>query len=94
MAAHSETEYTTADGNDYPAHEQTYEGFLQLMLVGTFYCLNVAVALAIGGYKGGWWTMTGILVVSSIVAAHGLATGAKVPSYVMLALALVIMALS
>ncbi len=27
MADHSEVAYTTADGNDYPAHEATYEGF-------------------------------------------------------------------
>ena len=27
MADHSEVAYTTADGNDYEAHEQTYEGF-------------------------------------------------------------------
>jgi hypothetical protein len=35
MADHSEVAYTTADGNDYPAHEQTYEGFLALMKWGT-----------------------------------------------------------
>jgi hypothetical protein len=35
MADHSEIAYTTADGNDYPAHEQTYEGFLALMKWGT-----------------------------------------------------------
>ncbi len=28
MAEHNEVAYTTADGNDYPAHEQTYEGFV------------------------------------------------------------------
>ena len=28
MADHSEVAYTTADGNDYLAHEQTYEGFI------------------------------------------------------------------
>jgi hypothetical protein len=31
MADHSEVAYTTADGNDYPAHEQTYEGFIMLV---------------------------------------------------------------
>jgi hypothetical protein len=31
MAEHNEVAYTTADGNDYPAHEQTYEGFIALM---------------------------------------------------------------
>jgi hypothetical protein len=36
MAEHGEVAYTTADGNDYPAHEQTYEGFIKLVKYGTF----------------------------------------------------------
>jgi aa3 type cytochrome c oxidase subunit IV len=35
MADHSEVAYTTADGNDYLAHEQTYEGFIKLVKYGT-----------------------------------------------------------
>ena len=35
MADHNEVAYTTADGNDYPAHEQTYEGFIMLVKYGT-----------------------------------------------------------
>ncbi len=35
MADHNEVAYTTADGNDYPAHEQTYEGFSMLVKYGT-----------------------------------------------------------
>ena len=35
MANHNEVAYTTADGNDYPAHEQTYEGFIVLVTYGT-----------------------------------------------------------
>jgi len=31
MAEHNEVAYTTADGNDYQAHEQTYEGFIMLV---------------------------------------------------------------
>ena len=31
MAAHGAPEYSVADGNDYPAHEQTYLGFLSLV---------------------------------------------------------------
>lgn len=30
MADHAEVQYTTADGNDYESHEQTYLLFLQL----------------------------------------------------------------
>ena len=47
MADHSEVAYTTADGNDYPAHEQTYEGFITLVKYGTF---TVAIILALMAY--------------------------------------------
>ena len=32
MADHGEVAYTTADGNDYPAHEATYVGFIVIMM--------------------------------------------------------------
>jgi hypothetical protein len=32
---HNEVAYTTAEGNDYAAHEQTYEGFIMLVKYGT-----------------------------------------------------------
>ena len=44
MADHSEVAYTTADGNDYVAHEQTYEGFIMLVKYGT---LTVVIILAL-----------------------------------------------
>ena len=44
MAEHSEVAYTTADGNDYVAHEQTYQGFIVLVKYGT---LTVALTLAL-----------------------------------------------
>jgi hypothetical protein len=47
MADHSEVAYTAADGNDYPAHEQTYEGFIKLVKYGTF---TVAIIVALMGY--------------------------------------------
>jgi len=31
MAAHDTPEYSVAEGNDYPAHEQTYLSFLSLL---------------------------------------------------------------
>jgi hypothetical protein len=31
MAAHDTVEYGVAEGNDYPAHEQTYLNFLSLV---------------------------------------------------------------
>jgi len=31
MADHGEVEYATAEGMDYPAHEQTYRSFVTLV---------------------------------------------------------------
>ncbi len=47
MAQHSEVAYTTADGNDYVAHEQTYEGFLRLVKYGTATVALVLILMAI-----------------------------------------------
>jgi Bacterial aa3 type cytochrome c oxidase subunit IV len=47
MAQHNEVAYTTADGNDYPAHEQTYEGFIALVKFGT---IGVVIIVALMGY--------------------------------------------
>ena len=47
MADHNEVAYTTADGNDYPAHEQTYEGFIMLVKYGT---AAVVLIVALMGY--------------------------------------------
>lgn len=47
MANHSEVAYTTADGNDYVAHEQTYEGFIKLVKYGTAAVVVILVLMAI-----------------------------------------------
>jgi hypothetical protein len=47
MAEHNEVAYTTADGNDYPAHEQTYEGFILLVKYGS---LSVVAIVALMGF--------------------------------------------
>jgi hypothetical protein len=47
MADHSEIAYTTADGNDYPAHEQTYEGFIMLVKFGTIGVVAIVALMAI-----------------------------------------------
>jgi hypothetical protein len=47
MADHNEVAYTTADGNDYVAHEQTYEGFIMLVKYGT---VSVVLIVALMGY--------------------------------------------
>jgi hypothetical protein len=47
MADHSEVAYTTADGNDYAAHEQTYEGFIMLVKYGTISVIAIVALMAI-----------------------------------------------
>ncbi len=47
MAQHSEVAYTAADGNDYVAHEQTYEGFLRLVKYATATIALVLILMAI-----------------------------------------------
>ena len=47
MADHNEVAYTTADGNDYVAHEQTYEGFIMLVKYGTASVILIVALMAI-----------------------------------------------
>jgi hypothetical protein len=47
MADHGEIAYSTADGNDYPAHEATYEGFIALVKYGTLTVALVVILMAI-----------------------------------------------
>jgi hypothetical protein len=47
MAGHDEVAYTQADGMDYPAHEQTYEGFLTLVKYGTLTVIAIVALMAI-----------------------------------------------
>ena len=47
MAEHSEVAYTTADGNDYIAHEQTYKGFIMLVKYGTAAVVVILTLMAI-----------------------------------------------
>jgi hypothetical protein len=46
MADHSEVAYSTADGNDYPAHEATYEGFIMLVKYGTATVILILILMA------------------------------------------------
>jgi hypothetical protein len=47
MADHGTVEYSTAPGNDYPAHEATYEGFLALVKWGLISVLIIVFLM--------WW---------------------------------------
>jgi hypothetical protein len=92
MADHGQVEYATAEGNDLAVHEATYRNFIQLAYVGSIHVANFVIGLAIGATTGHWMISLAIFVFATIVAAHGLATGAKVPSVVMLVLSLLALA--
>jgi hypothetical protein len=47
MADHGEMAYSTAEGNDYAAHEQTYEGFIKLVKYGTGSVVLILILMAI-----------------------------------------------
>jgi hypothetical protein len=94
MADHGQVEYAVATGNDIAAHEATYENFIHLAFVGTLFVLNLVIGLAIGGVRGSWGIAFAIVVFSAIVAAHGLATGARAPIAVMLVLSLLALLLA
>jgi Bacterial aa3 type cytochrome c oxidase subunit IV len=47
MADHSEVAYTTADGNDYAAHEATYEGFIKLVKYSATVVALILILMAI-----------------------------------------------
>ena len=94
MADHGEIEYAIAEGNDLPAHEDTYERFLHLAWIGTCHVVNVVIGLAIGSVGHSWGIAFGVFVVATLVAAHGLVSGARMPSAVMVVLSLIALALT
>jgi Bacterial aa3 type cytochrome c oxidase subunit IV len=47
MADHGELEYASATGNDYPAHEQTYRGFVTLVKSVIVAVVVIVVLMAI-----------------------------------------------
>ncbi len=46
MADHGEVQYSTADGNDYPAHEATYSRFLTLTKWAILLVAGILVLMA------------------------------------------------
>ena len=90
MADHGEVQYTTADGNDYQAHEAAYAGFVHLALVGTICIICIVLGIGISSMTSHWFI--GGLVIFLLAPAtfiHGLATGSQASSFGALALALV-----
>jgi Bacterial aa3 type cytochrome c oxidase subunit IV len=92
MADHGHVEYATAEGNDLPAHETSYDNFVHLAFVGSVFVINIVIALAIGGVQGRWFTEAAIIFVSTLFFAHAMLAGARVPSVVMLVISLLTLA--
>jgi uncharacterized membrane protein len=93
MADHGSVEYATAQGNDVPTHEVTYERFVHLVFVAGAHIVNILLGLAIGAVQGHWVIAFGVFVIATLVAAHGLMTGTRALSAVMVGLSLVALAL-
>jgi len=82
MAEHGTVEYATAEGNDYPAHENTYVRFVDFAFVGTIAVINIMFGLAVGGVMGHWFLSLAIFIIMTVGAVPGLITGSKTSSYV------------
>jgi hypothetical protein len=88
MADHGELEYATAEGNDLPAHEATYESFTHFVVIGTVLVINIVVGLAIGGVLGHWLLLAAVIIAGVIAAGISAWTGSRVPGVVVLGLSL------
>jgi len=86
MAEHGTVEYATAAGNDYPAHENTYERFVEFTFVGIVYLVSVLFGLTVGGVVGHWFWALLIFIIATVGAIPGLVTGSRTSSYVAVAL--------
>jgi len=82
MADHGNVEYATATGNDYPAHENTYDRFIQFTFVGIIHVINLLLGLAVGGVMGHWFAALPIFLIAVAGAIPGLITGSKTSSVV------------
>ena len=82
MADHGTVEYATATGNDYPAHESTYETFVKFAFVGCIYVITLMLGLAVGGVMGHWFMALPIFIIGIIGLIPGLVTGSKTSSVV------------
>lgn len=92
MADHGTVEYATATGNDYPAHENSYETFVKFTLVGILHVINLLLGLAVGGVMGHWFTALPIFIIAVIGLVSGLLTGSKTSSVVAFAVCFLIFA--
>jgi hypothetical protein len=82
MADHGAIEYATATGNDYPAHEDTYERFVLFAFVGIIHVINLLFGLAVGGVMGNWFMAIPVFILAVVGAIASLLSGSKMASYV------------
>ena len=90
MADHGTVEYATATGNDYPAHEQTYESFVKYAFDGSVHVVNILLALTVGGVLGHWFLAIPVFLIAIIGLVASLGSGSKTPSYVAFVLSFLI----
>ena len=81
MADHGTVEYATAAGNDYPAHEQSYQRFVHFTFVGILYIVTILFGLATGGVMDHWFLAAAIFIIGLIGVVPGLLSGSKTASY-------------
>jgi Bacterial aa3 type cytochrome c oxidase subunit IV len=92
MADHGTVEYATADGNDYPAHEQSYEKFVQFTFVGILHVVTILFGLATGGVMGHWLLALAIFIIGALGLVPSLIGGSKTPITVAFVLSFLIFA--
>jgi hypothetical protein len=92
MAEHGTVEYATAPGNDYPAHEQSYQRFVFFTFTGIVHIVNILFGLAVGGVMGRWFLALAIFIIAVLGAIPGLLSGSKTSSYVAFILCFLIFA--
>jgi hypothetical protein len=92
MADHGTVEYTTATGNDYPAHESTYERFVHFTVVGILYVITILFGLATGGVMDHWFLAAAVFVIGVLGAVPSVFSGSRAPIYMAFAICFLIFA--
>src|SRR3974377_238266 len=92
MADHGAVEYATATGNDYPAHEGTYERFVLFTFVSIILVVNLLLVLAVGGGMGRWFLAVPVFILAISGEVLGFVSGRKTSSYVAVVISFLIFA--
>ena len=92
MAEHGTVEYATAEGNDYPTHEQSYERFVHFTFVGLVHIVNLLFGLAVGGVMGHWFWALLVFILAVLGAIPGIVSGSRTSSTVAFVLCFLIFA--